>query len=317
MPGEENELKSMGAARYGARKKTEAVMMTEMRSILVHMDASARSLERLRMAQSLASSSPTGEPALVTALYGVVPMVLRHSAVGMVPEAAGAVALLGDLDAGRRHAARQLFDLARGEAGGTEPYWSWAEIGDEALIAGFAAQALCADVLVLGQFETGDPSGAGVPHDFVSAVLLASGKPALVLPHAGEFRQVGQTVLVAWKYSREAARAAASALPLLRRAKQVHVAMSPAGATMTSTKQAGHLDILTWLRAHGVQAQVHHHMVADDDAPGENLLSRARDVGADMLVMGCYGHSRLREWVLGGASRTVLASMTLPVWMAG
>lgn len=299
-----------------AAHQAGGMMMSKLRSILVHMDASTRSLDRLRLARSLVMSLPTSAGALVTALYGVVPMALQFPASGMAQNAAGAVAMLDDLDAGRRHASLQQFEHVRDTtvpAAGLN--WSWAEIGEEALIPGFVTQALCADALVLGQRDPQEASADGVSPDFVSSVLLASGKPALVLPYAGDFTSVGETVLVGWKYSREAARAVASALPVLRHARQVHVAMSPGGAAKTSTKQLGCLDIVAWLRSHGVQAQLHQNMVAEE-APGEDLLSRACDVGADMLVMGCYGHSRLREWALGGASRTVLGSMTLPVWMA-
>jgi nucleotide-binding universal stress UspA family protein len=288
-------------------------MMTELRSLLVHMDASPRSLQRLRLAQAMALS-PAASGARVTALYGVVPLALQYPASGMVAGAAGAFAMLGDLDAERRDAALQLFERVRGESG-AEPVLSWAELGDEALVPAFVTQAMCADALVLGQPDTQDAKAAGVPPDFVPSVLLASGKPALVLPYAGDFTRVGENVLVAWKYSRESARAVASALPLLRGARQVHVTLSNGNDAQALMKPQGGLEIMGWLSAHGVQAQLHHRLVADD-APGESLLSMAFDVDADLLVMGCYGHSRAREWALGGASRTVLGSMTLPVWMA-
>ena len=99
--------------------------------------------------------------------------------------------------------------------------------------------------------------------------------------------------------------ALASALPLLQSAEHVHVACWGRPASGTAP-------VLAYLQQHGVSAQLHHYGEATPDI-GELLLSLASDLDAGMLVMGCYGHSRAREWVLGGVSRTVLSSMTLPV----
>jgi nucleotide-binding universal stress UspA family protein len=122
-------------------------------------------------------------------------------------------------------------------------------------------------------------------------------------------------VLVCWNASREAARAAADSLPLLKAAEKVIVlAVDPA------TPHAGHgpeprADVAAWLSRHGVKVTVQRDVAPDSDVGGV-ILSRAADHGADLIVMGIYGHSRLREMVLGGASRTLLHSMTVPVFMA-
>lgn len=290
-------------------------MVTQLRSLLVHVDAAPRSAQRLKMAKALAAALQDGPGGLVTALYGVVPLAWQFPSSGMVQGTAATVALLDDLDRRRRDAALRIFDQARGAGAAEGPHLAWTETGGEILVPGFVSQSFCADALVLGQHDPDEPMVSGVPADFVPSVLLASGKPALVVPYAGEFSVIGQTVLVAWKYSREAARAVASALPLLRRAGRVHVAMSPGATERALSRPPGHLDILGWLQAHGVKAALHPHSVTEN-SPGESLLSVACDLGADLLVMGCYGHSRMREWLLGGASRTVLGGMTLPVWMA-
>ena len=104
-----------------------------------------------------------------------------------------------------------------------------------------------------------------------------------------------------------------TALPLLKKARAVHLAM--AEADEDEGRIEGGLDLVHWLNTHGIEPQVHRSAVATD-TPGESLLSLAADLSADLLVMGCYGHSRARELMLGGASRTVLRSMTLPVWMS-
>jgi nucleotide-binding universal stress UspA family protein len=140
-------------------------------------------------------------------------------------------------------------------------------------------------------------------------VLIESGKPAIVVPAVGSFGTLGERVLIAWKPGRESARALAAAMPILQRAASVHYVVD--GRCEWAAAELGGC-----LRAHGVKAPLKRHAALDAAAPGESLLSLAADCDADLLVMGCYGHSRAREWAMGGATRTVLASMTLPVLMA-
>ena len=150
-----------------------------------------------------------------------------------------------------------------------------------------------------------------MPADFAESVLAASRKPALIVPWMGAPRGVGNTVVIAWKETPEAARAVAMAMPLLQRARQVHVLSW--SSTQAPEGGAG-LSLETYLRSHQVAPVWHRY----DDEPsrlGELLLSATFDLEADLLVMGCYGHSRAREWVLGGTTRTVLQGMTLPVLM--
>jgi nucleotide-binding universal stress UspA family protein len=176
-----------------------------------------------------------------------------------------------------------------------------------------AQQALFADLLVLGQRNPGDPLAASVPPDFAEAVVIASGRPAIVVPYVGSTDRIGETVAIAWKETREAARAVAAALPILQRARKAHVLCW--SEEPVALVEGGRLDLRSYLRRHGVEVDWHHGG-PEPEALGEVLLSRTFDLGADLLVMGCYGHSRAREWVLGGASRSVLNSMTLPVLMA-
>jgi nucleotide-binding universal stress UspA family protein len=164
---------------------------------------------------------------------------------------------------------------------------------------------------VLGQQQPDEPPVGRLPPGFVSSVLIASGRPALVVPYAGEFAKVGDIVLVAWKPTPESARALKAALPLMQAARHVHVVAW--GDPPSVAGQAP--DIGSYLKLHDIDARVHWE---GEETPrlGEMLLSRAADYSADLLVMGCYGHSRAREFVLGGVSRTVLASMTVPVLMS-
>jgi nucleotide-binding universal stress UspA family protein len=168
-----------------------------------------------------------------------------------------------------------------------------------------------ADVLVIGQPNETD--GSGVEPDFAERLLLAAGRPALVIPYAGDFPTVGTRVLVAWNASREATRALTDAIPILREAKQVDViAFNPKDAPHGEVPGA---DIGLYLARHGIKVSVSQQTAEDVDV-GNQLLSRAADLDSDLVVMGAYGHSRMKELILGGATRTVPTSMTVPVLMS-
>ncbi len=272
-----------------------------MKSMLLHLDASPRAEVRLAIAQGLARR----HGAELNVLYGVVPTLLSTPWVSGEGMAAAASAL-AELDRDQRDRARALFDkaLAQGSMtwidGGTAPY--------HALLA----RALYADLLVLGQPDANDLKTGALPIDLVPGCIIDSGKPALLVPWAGRFQAAAATVLMAWKPTREAACALAASLPWLRDASLIHVAHRPEADDNSFDHGAA---MQHWLKAQGVLAPLRMHTLGPGEV-GEALLSLAADVSAELLVMGCYGHSRAREWVLGGASRKVLASMTLPVLMA-
>lgn len=168
-----------------------------------------------------------------------------------------------------------------------------------------------ADLLVIGQTEASD--GSNIPADFPERLVLAAGRPVLILPSAGVFPTLGKRILVAWNHSREATRAVTDAIPLLQNADKVHVmAVNPQAGAHGNIPGA---DIGLYLARHGVRVEVKIDQGAEIDV-GNELLSRAADLDADLVVMGGYGHSRLKEWVLGGATRTILESMTSPVLMS-
>lgn len=272
-----------------------------MKCVLVHLDGSPRCGARLAWAQRLGRE----EEARVVALFAVAPPLIGMASYALAPDAMP-VQVLYDLRREWHTRALQAFETAS-----VAPATVWAELGvlDDP-VAGFVQQALHADLLVLGQH---DPQAAEffVRPTFVGDVLVESGRPAIVLPSAGSPADIGRRVMVAWKASAPSARALAAALPLLRRAEEVTVVewgAQPSGC------QGAPLDVELHLRLHGVQARVEREAEEPRDV-GERLLSRAADLDADLLVMGCYGHSRARELVLGGATRTVLRSMTLPVLM--
>ena len=279
-------------------------MSSAIQQILVHLDASAkRSSARLHIARQLAHQ----HGAALAALYAVAPSFV---ALPYPPQGGLGLGInMPAIDEERRALAKAAFDEAMKKSGAPA---SWGALGEGTYREAFARQALYADLVVLGQHDPSDKEPAGVAADFAESVLAASGKAALIVPWTGVQRDVGDTVVVAWKETPESARAVAAAMPLLQRARRVHVVTwSPAEAGTGGTG----LSLDTYLRAHQVQP-VWHRYGDEPSHLGELLLSSTFDLEADLLVMGCYGHSRAREWVLGGISRTVLQSMTLPVLMA-
>lgn len=279
-------------------------MNATYRQILVHLDATKAVAQRLAAARRIAQENG----AELAALYATTPAYVE---LPFAPEIGPTVAAeLVELDEQRRQRALKAFDEAMKGPG---PMASWSQTSEVPTIGAFAQQAFYADLLVLGQRDRADEAATAVPPDFVEGVLGASGRPAVVLPYVGWPQEIGATVAIAWKETAEAARAVTASLPFLQRARKVHVLVwEDEGEPGVGGVQ---LDLASWLRVHGVEA-TWHHGGREPAAIGELLLSRAFDLQADLLVMGCYGHSRAREWVLGGATRTVLASMTLPLLMS-
>jgi nucleotide-binding universal stress UspA family protein len=171
-----------------------------------------------------------------------------------------------------------------------------------------------ADLTILGQ---SNPDNDDIPliRPPPERVALASGRPVLVVPYAGHFKSVGRRVLVAWNASSEAARAVADAMPLLASADAVNILAVDPKPSRDGHGEVPGADIALHLARHGVTAQIERTVSAGVPI-GEVLLSRAADLSADLLVMGAYGHSRVRELLLGGATRSILASMTIPVLMS-
>jgi nucleotide-binding universal stress UspA family protein len=172
-----------------------------------------------------------------------------------------------------------------------------------------------ADLTIVGQTDPEASTGLPLPPDLPESVAHATGRSTLVVPHVGAPKTIGSNVMLCWNASRESARAASEALPLLKAASTTTILIIEPRSTAQGHGAEPGADVATWLGRHGVKVTVQREVAADADVGGV-ILSRAMDHGSDVIVMGIYGHSRLRELVLGGASRTVLAHMTVPVFMA-
>lgn len=183
--------------------------------------------------------------------------------------------------------------------------------GDPAEMA--VLHARYADLTVTGQIDPEQPPPGGRAR-LPEQLLLASGRPTLVVPYAGRYDSVGRRVLIAWGRTREAARAVNDAMPILQRASHVTVlSINPQRGDGANDLPGA--DISLHLARHSVKAEASY-TVAEDIDVGNVLLSRAADLGIDLIVMGGYGHSRTRELILGGATREILRHMTVPVLMS-
>ena len=173
----------------------------------------------------------------------------------------------------------------------------------------FARIARRFDLAVVGQAQR--EGGAG-DELMIEGALFESGRPMVVVPYIQQRGLTLERVLACWDGSRTAARAIGDAMPFLERAKAVDIVIvteERKSEEMTGTNMCAHLT------RHGVAASVKR-VTKGDIAIDDALLSYAADSGADFMVMGGYGHSRLREFILGGVTRGILASMTVPVLMS-
>jgi len=272
-------------------------------TILVHLDHTERSAVRVALAARLARAHGSH-------LVGLVPTGLFEGVVPMGSFPVGAADFLADsADFLRRRAesvARDFRALISEPAGLS---YTLRQV-DGSPVDAVIRHGRASDLVVLGQDDPEAEPGS-VTHDLAEEVLPHLGRPILVVPYAGRFENVGQRVLLAWDGSREAAVALRDALPLLGKAERV---------TLASFRHPGEdvrgsgpeIDaVCQWLLRHGVQAAPEDDVT--DIAFADALLSRVSDLGVDLVVMGGYGHARLREFVLGGVTREILAQMTVPV----
>jgi nucleotide-binding universal stress UspA family protein len=186
--------------------------------------------------------------------------------------------------------------------------WCKADTGDEPTMRAASTWCNTADLVVATQYHDSIPAASGYSPD---ELVLGTGRPVLIVPVAGDLAPLGRRVLVAWNGSREAARSAFDCLPLLAADAELRLLAvdSPRGsATMNA--------IVRVLGRHGVQAVGASGSRSEGRSTAEEILKAAVDFGADLLVLGCYGHSRLRETVFGGATTRILRDMTLPLLMA-
>ena len=178
------------------------------------------------------------------------------------------------------------------------------------------ARSRYADLVVVGQAHPDDPlflTRTTLPEK----VMMESGRPVFVVPHSGRVATIGKKVLLAWKGTREAARAVADALPLLRAAEAVTVLTIGPATEPEGTIEPEARGLVDHLAQHDIRADTIH-IDSTDVYAAQLILARATALGCDLIVMGGYGHghSLTRELILGGVTNAVLQDMTVPVLMS-
>jgi nucleotide-binding universal stress UspA family protein len=166
------------------------------------------------------------------------------------------------------------------------------------------------DLAVVGQAE---PRHGAAQDLMIEGALVGSGGPVVVVPYIQKGGLKLDRVLICWDGSRPAARAIADAMPFLARAKAIDVVIVASGREKSD--EIPGVDMGEHLARHGLAVEVKRIVSTDVDVPN-TIMSRAADSSADFIVMGGFGHSRLREFILGGATRGILAAMTLPTLMS-
>jgi len=280
-----------------------------LKDILVHLDTDPRTAARLGIAADLAIR----HGASLTGLYVVdVPNTDYFYGAGLPMAGLGPDQLVDIMISEARAAAvpveenfKQVLNLNNlpGE-------WRLVE-GQTAPI--LSADARYADLLIVGQPD--DPRRQDQRGRLaVETALMTSGRPVLTIPYAGEFSNLTDHVLIAWNGSREATRAVHDALPLLRTAGAVTIlAVNP--SMPDADDETPRTDLAVHLARHDIEAQTNR-TVADEISDGEALLSYASDISATMIVAGGYGHSRAREMIFGGVTRTLMTEMTVPIFFS-
>lgn len=276
-----------------------------IRDILVQVDGAKSAPARYAAAIEMAQVHSAHLTGLCLAVEPPVPATV----LGMVPPEA--VASQRETIRGQAETAMADFRLAV-ERAGVAGEGRIAQVLDFDAVDVFVRHARHGDLVILGQQDPIDflPLGPNFPAD----VVMGCGRPAIIVPFIGAPPVLGQRVLVAWDGGREAARAVNDALPILKRAHAVTVLSVNPDVTSDGERDAG-ADISLHLARHGVKVTAAR-TLARETPVGDVILADIADNSIDLLVMGAYGHSRLREWVLGGVTRHILAHMTVPVFLS-
>ena len=276
------------------------------KTILISLNEVGRVAEVVAAAVSLARQ--TG--AHVSGLY-VIPAVQVYPSVGF--EAAPQV-FEGNRSFFKDNAGRvkQAFEQAMRNEGLPHDFHlldaRTPVIADEVIASGRSA-----DLVVVS--ATNPDEITGVERDFVEQVVMAVGRPVIVLPAKGDASLSWKDVVIGWDGGREAARAAFDALPLLKKAEKVRVVRIDPQKDPSLRGSVVGADLAETLARHGVKAEAQGYPTDGQDE-GQALMRCAEDAGAGLIVMGAYGHSRLAEFIFGGATRFVLNRITRPVLMS-
>lgn len=260
-----------------------------LKSILVHLDQTSRSMTRFELALDLAAR----QQAVLNAYYATAkPYLVERSA----------------------DEARQTLDTCAARAAEVDVDFKVAteaeELAPQPLEARLNYQAFFADLCIIGQPDKDAGASAAIPRDLPEKLILTSGRPVLTIPFAGNFSRIGSRVMLAWRSGRASARAVLDALPFLPGAEAVHLISFASGNGDYAQSGAGLKRLTEFLAQHGIKASSEIRQIKDIGL-GDALLNRAAEEGIDLLVAG---------GALPGApaplAGQLLKQMTVPVLMS-
>jgi nucleotide-binding universal stress UspA family protein len=277
------------------------------KTILVHLSDSRRAEKILVPAMHLADRYNSH-------LIGLHAHAVVHAPPVRLPYASQAVSqLAGQVRTNAEGIAATFSQMSKNQSFVSE--WQQHSVPMTDLATNVMSHGHAADLIVAGQTDgTWDLSPL---FDFPERLALESGRPVLVIPHAGSPVTIGRNVVIAWKGGRESARAVFDALPLLKDAANVHI-LEFTESDVSQRRLAADTSIGAALGRHGIKPTIHSAVapglraLAPDARIGEQIVSRIAELDADLLVMGAYGHSRMREMIFGGVTRHMMRDMTVP-----
>lgn len=273
-----------------------------LHDILVFLDRSSHVGARLKVAAALAEAYGAGLIGLRVEVHPHIPAAIRAEipAAALAAQANAIAADTSRLEAAFRTA-------CSGHAVRCE--W-WVESCEDDGIAAVVQRSRTANLTIIGRPpRDGDEELPG--DDLLHELVLGSGRPVLVVPDPAPAAPIGRHAVIAWNGTREASRALADALPLLKQIQRVTVL----AVTGEQDGDPGLGEVTRHLLRNGIASEAKVLRISHHDA-GAALLAQAQALSADLLVMGAYGRSRMREVVLGGATRHVLRHSTVPILMA-
>lgn len=278
------------------------------KTILVHIDHEAQAEQLLKAAVRLAGQNEAHLIGTYIA-HSLEPYMARANEIALSAEITNA---LLKQEAKRASAIHSLFEKATNEQN-LVAEWRYDENRRSTLESAVLEQARSADVLMIGA-DYKDPS-TGLVHGHIAPVVMGCSRPTIVIPEAYQDKSIGEYVFVAWDGSRESSRAVFDALPLLKRAKNVWIHRVTSNDEAKRHGEDVTRDMADALARHDVKLELSDSTCSARKV-GQELLGQVGSRGADCIVMGAYGHSRMHDFLLGGATRHILMNSTVPVMMS-
>jgi nucleotide-binding universal stress UspA family protein len=276
------------------------------RTILLIASNEQHLRSQMHVAKSLAARSATH-------LVGLAVLPPRIVIPAGTPGTPDTVSIEFHRDKFRREAEhmRTLFESVAAESTKTSCDWILDDADDAPALSLIAAHCHAADLVIADRIDASAHGSCTLPE----RLIMRAGRPVLLVPRMSTQSEVGDRIIIAWNGAREASRAAFDAIPLLKAAKHVKILRVTVDTGPRRTHHLSAEKLCGTLARHHIRPEAEELLLSDSDV-GPALLSAVKAENADLLVMGCYGHSRLREFVLGGATRHVLRHMTVPVLMS-